>query len=447
MRDGTASQAARQLALACLAVLAVVSAASSPARAQGTPAAPAPPVSSPSQREVPPASTTPAAAPPQPTMQPGFSLTDNGGNYHVGDFTWTFWGYGERVFNPGATSPDFWRRFRQGSELDFPRITPGLRPAFVYELDLADSNFLANGIGHRRGLGRRDLENVFLAIQDAEDPTRLRALVGENTHILSREDNLSSGNLPTVNRSLVLEEHNGTALFGSQFGVEYGMALSPRVSLGLAALDNRGSFNQDRPQYTVGNSLSAKVEATLIDDLEHGRKLTFGIGVDDTRDIPGRTFPLLTAIVQTQIGGVPVRGNKVSGEADAAFTFPALFAKPATIEAEGIYSHFGGSGTDIGGAFAMLQHQVFSAERYGDLDLFARYDFVSLRTAAVGGAAFQQATRLGVNYNLPYSRNRLNLHLEYAHNRATGPAELVQPRGLDEFILELRFSLQPYIRH
>ena len=89
------------------------------------------------------------------SKRPEGKLTDNGGNYHVGDFTWTFWGYGERVFNPGTTSPDFWRRFRQGSELDFPRITPGLRPAFVYEFDLADSNFLANGVGHRRGLGRR----------------------------------------------------------------------------------------------------------------------------------------------------------------------------------------------------------------------------------------------------------------------------------------------------
>ena len=393
----------------------------------------------------PPASTT--AAPPQPTQQQGFTLNDAGGNYRVGDFTWTFWGYGERIFNPGNSSPNYWRRFRQGSELDFPRITSTLRPAFVYEIDLVDSNFLANGIGNRRGFGRRNSENVFFAIQDADDPAKLRALVGENTAILSREDNLSSGNLPTVNRSLVLEEHNSTAIFGPQFGVEYGMALTPRVNIGIAALDNRGSFNVDRAYYTVGNSLSAKAEATLVDDAEHGRKLTFGAGVDDTRDFPARTFPLLTAIAQNQIGGVPVSGNKVSGEADAAFTFPALFAKPATIEAEGIYSHFSGTKTDIGGGYAMLQHQVFSAERYGDLDLFARYDFVSFRTAGVSGAAFQQAARLGANYNLPYSQRRLNFHLEYAHNRATGPVELAQFRGSDEFILELRFSLQPYIRH
>ncbi len=101
----------------------------------------------------------------------------------------------------------------------------------------------------------------------------------------------------------------------------------------------------------------------------------------------------------------------------------------------------------MGGAYAMLSHQVFSAERYGELDLFGRYDFVSVSTAAVSGAAFQQATRLGANYNLPYAQRRVNVHTEYAHNRATGPAGIVQSRGSDEFILELRFSLQPYIRH
>jgi len=434
------SRMVRQLAWTWLAFLC----SALPALAQSAPAAPA---TSPAGREIPPASTTPPAAPAQPTQQQGFSFNDNGGNYHVGDFTWTFWGYGERIFNAGNGPADYWRRFRQGSEIDFPCVRVNLRPAFVYEVDLTDSNFLANGVGNRRGLGRRNFENLFVALQDADDPTKLRGLFGENTHILSREDNLSSGNLPTVNRSLILEEHNGTGIFGSQFGIEYGMALSPKWSFAVAALDNRGSFNQDQPQYKVGNSFSAKLASTPIDDSEHGRKLTWGLGVDDTRTFRERTFPLLTATLQNQIGGVQVSGNKLSVEADAAFTFPALFGLPATIEGEGIYSHFDGSRTDVGGGYAMLQHQVFSADRLGDLDLFGRYDFVSLRTAAVNGAVLQQAIRLGTNYNLPYSEKRLNLHLEYAHNRATGPVELVQSRGSDEFIVELRFSLQPYIRH
>ena len=59
----------------------------------------------------------------------------------------------------------------------------------------------------------------------------------------------------------------------------------------------------------------------------------------------------------------------------------------------------------------------------------------------------RQATRLGVNYNLPCARRRASLHLEYAHNRANGPAEILQSRKSDEFIVELRFSLQPYVKH
>lgn len=431
---------AGRAALVCLAA----GGSTLPAFAQNAPAVPN---TSPAGREIPQASTTPPSAPAQPTMQEGFSLNDNGGNYHVGDFTWTFWGYGERIFNPGEGSKDFFRRFRQGSEIDFPRVTVNLRPAFVYEVDLTDSAFGRNGFGNKRGYGRRNLENVFFALQDAEDPTKLRGLFGENTAIISREDNLSSGNLPTVNRSLILEEHNGSGLFGPQFGVEYGMALSPQYSIGIAVLDGRGSFNTDFPQTSVGHSLSAKLASTPIDDSDHGRKLTWGIGVDHTRSVQARTFPLLTAILQNQIGGVPIRGDKLSVEADVAYTLPALFGQPATIEAEGIYSQFNGSRTNVSGGYAMLQHQVFSAERYGDLDLFGRYDVVSLTTGGVSGHVSQQATRIGANYNLPYSQKRLNLHLEYAHNRDTGPIQLVQSHGSDEFIVELRFSLQPYIRH
>ncbi len=433
------SLAAYRLALACVAI----AGGTMMALAQGAPASP---VTSPAGRELPPASTTPSNAPAQPTMQPGFSLTDNGGNYHVGDFTWTFWGYGERIFNPGNGSKDFWRRLRQGSEIDLPRVTAGLRPAIVYEVDLTDSGFGRNGFGGRRGYGRRNFENLFIALQDAEDATKLRGLIGENTHIMSQEDNLSSGNLTTVNRSLILEEHNGAGIFGSQFGIQYGMALSPQWSIGVAASDNRGSLNQERPQYAIGKSFSAKLSGTPIDDTEHGRKLTFGIGVDHTSAIQDRTFPLLTAILQNPIGGFQVSGTKASFEADVAYTFPALFSKPATVEAEGIYSRFGG-GINVGGAYAMLSHQVFGAERYGELDLFARYDFVLANAAAFNGTVFQQATRLGANYNLPYAQRRVSFHTEYAHNRATGPAGIVQSRGSDEFILELRFSLQPYIRH
>ena len=225
------------------------------------------------------------------------------------------------------------------------------------------------------------------------------------------------------------------------------MALSPQYSIAVAALDNRGSLNQDRPQYNLGNSFSARLSATPIDEKEKGQKLTWGVALDHTRNFRDRTFPLLTATLQSQIGGVQVSGNKLSVEADVAYTFPALFGRPATIEAEGIYSRFGGSRTDVAGSFVMVQHQVFDSGPSGDLDLFARHDAVALKTASVSGQVVQQATRLGVNYNLPYAQRRANLHLEYAHNRASGPAEILQARKSDEFIVELRFSLQPYIRH
>jgi len=127
--------------------------------------------------------------------------------------------------------------------------------------------------------------------------------------------------------------------------------------------------------------------------------------VDHTRGIQDRTFPLLTATLQNSIGGFQVSGTKATFEADVAYTFPALFSKPATMEAEAIYSRFAGR-TNVGGAYAMLSHQVFSAERYGELDLFARYDFVSASTAAFSGTAFQQATRLGTNDNMPYAQRR-----------------------------------------
>ena len=60
-----------------------------------------------------------------------------------GDFRITAWGFAERLIDPDGK--DGWRRVRQGAEFDLPRITPHLRPAFVYEVDLTNSDFLRNG--------------------------------------------------------------------------------------------------------------------------------------------------------------------------------------------------------------------------------------------------------------------------------------------------------------
>ncbi len=380
---------------------------------------------------------------PEPPKQ-GFSFNpDAGVVYQSGDFRVTAWGFAERAIDPDG--PDYFRRVRQGAEIDLPRISDHLRIAGVYEFDLTDTNAFGINPGPRGAFGSRDAENLFVAIQDADDPGKFRLLVGENTHILSRDDNLSSGNLPTINRSLILEEHGSVNNFGTQFGVELQKALSDKVTVQLAALDNRGSLNTPDPRYSVGNSLSGKVILTPVN--KDGRKLTIGAAVDNTRDIRDRVFTLATAIGAKALGGVAATGNKLTGEADIAYTFP-LLGHSTTIEGEAIYSRFSSSRSDVGGGYAMVQFSLFDAPNIGDLDLFARYDVVSLGIASIAGRATQQAVRAGVNYNLPYTSKLASLHFEYAHNTLSGPAAIVTDRTPgDEVRVVLRVSLQRYTRH
>ena len=383
------------------------------------------------------------ATPARADTPDGFSFNPDAGLvFASGDFKLTAWGFAERAIDPDG--PDYFRRFRQGAELDLPRITEGLRPALVYEVDLTNSDFFGD-FGERGHLGRRNFENLFFALQHPDDPSKFRLLVGENTHILSREDNLSSGNLPTVNRSLILEEHGSVNSFGSQFGIEFQNALSDKLTVQLAALDNRGSLNAIDPRYDIGNSLSGKLVLTPINS--DGRKLTLGAAIDHTRHIRDRTFTLATAIGAAPIGGVEATGNKLTGEADVAYTFP-LAGHPTTIEAEAIYSSFSGSNSDVSGGYVQGQFSLFDAPATGDLDLFVRYDLVSLGIDSVDGRATQQALRAGVNYNLPRTNKLVNLHFEYAHNTLSGPDAIVSDRHpADEFRFVLRASLQRYTRH
>ena len=370
---------------------------------------------------------------------------DAGFVFQSGDFKLTTWGFAERIIDPDG--PDSFRRFRQGAEFDFPRMTERLRPAFVYEIDLTDTHFFNNGFGGREGVGRRNLENAFLAIQDVDDPGRFRLLIGENTHILSRDDNLSSGNLPTINRSLILEEHGSVTSFGTQFGVQFQKALSDKLTLQLAAMDNRGSFNQAKPRYEVGNSLSAKLLLVPVNDPDHGRRLTLGVAVDHTREIGERSFTLGTAIGQTPVGGAAASGDKLTWEADAAYTFP-LFGRPTTVEAEAMRSRFSQSRSDVAGGYGMVQWSAFDTAAAGDLDLFVRYDLVSLGQDVISGRAIQRAWRTGFNYNLPHTNKLVSLHLEQAHNTISGPAAIVTGgRNVDEFRVGLRVSFQRYVRH
>ena len=415
-------------------VLLLVAAVTAPATAQTSLGPPAP-----TNSEPPPVQQNPTPLPKQ-----GLSFNpDAGVVYQSGDFRVTTWGYAERAIDPDG--PDYFRRVRQGVEIDLPRLTDRVRPAIVYEVDLTNTNFFGDFGGKGGNLGRRNFENLFVSLQHPDDPGRFRLLVGENTHIISREDNLSSGNLPTINRSLILEEHGSVGSFSSQFGVEFQKALSDKLTVQLAALDNRGSLNTPDPRYSIGNSLSGKVILTPVNG--DGRKLTIGAAVDHTRDIRDRVFTLVTALGAKARGGVAATGNKLTGEADVAYTFP-LLGHATTVEAEAIYSRFSGSHADVGGGYAMVQFSLFDTPQTGDLDLFARYDVVSLGIDSLAGRATQQAVRAGVNYNPPRTNKLANLHLEYAHNALSGPVTIVTDRDPgDEVRLVLRVSLQRYTRH
>jgi hypothetical protein len=381
-----------------------------------------------------------SSTPTQGKPEQGWSYNpDAGFVYQRGDFKLITYGYAERLFDPKGK--DTWRRVRQGTELDFPRFNKKYRSAFIYEVDFTDTNFFRN---RPRA---KIFENLFYAIQDAEDAGKFRVLVGENTHILSREDNLSSGNLPIINRSLILEEHGSVNSFGTQFGVQMQKALSPHYTLALSAQDNRGSLNQPVSRYVVGNSLAAKLTALALNDEKRGRRLTLGAGVDHTRDIRNRTFTLASAISAESLGGTEATGNKLTVEGDITYT-GRIGSRSYTLEAEALRSNFSRSNTSVGGGYAQGQVSLFDSENIGNLDPFVRYDVVRLSRVGIDGRALQQATRLGVNYNLPFAQKLANFHVEFADNRVNGAAALVPAaRVFDEVRFELRFNVTRYTRH
>ena len=352
-----------------------------------------------------------------PTRQGLYFKPDAGIVYQSDDFRLTAWGFAERLFDPDG--PDTFRRVRQGAEIDLPRIGDHLRIAGVYEIDLTDTNAFGINPGPRGPLNSHDFENLFIAVQDADDPARFRLLFGHNTSILSRDDNLSSGNLPTINRSLILEEHGSTNTFGAQLGVQVQKMLSSKVTLLGSIGDNRGGLNAQQVKFSFGRAIAAKIVLNPISDDKRGRKLTAGFAIDRTTGIRDRSFNLATAIALAPSGGVAATGIKTSGEADVAYTV-AIDGHPATIEAEGIYSRFSESRSDVYGGYLMGQVSLFDAPRTGDLDLFVRYDRVSLGADQIARRATQQAIRTGFNYNLPYANKLACLHFEYGHTTVAG---------------------------
>lgn len=380
-----------------------------------------------------------------PTRQGLYFKPDAGIVYQSVDFRLTAWGFAERLIDPDG--PDTFRRVRQGAEIDLPRVSEHLRIAGVYEIDLTDTNAFGINPGPRGPLNSHDFENLFIAVQDADDPAKFRLLFGHNTSILSRDDNLSSGNLPTINRSLILEEHGSTNTFGAQLGVQVQKMLSPNVTLIGSIGDNRGGLNAPQVKFSFGRAIAAKIVLTPISDNKGGRKLTAGLAIDRTTGIRDRSFNLATAVALAPIGGVAATGTKVSGEADIAYTFP-IAGHPTTIEAEGIYSRFSESRSDVRGGYVMGQVSLFDAPSTGDLDMFVRYDVVSLGADQIARRATQQAIRTGFNYNLPYANKLASLHVEYGRSLVVGPDAIVTARcSVNEVRIGLRVSLQQYARH
>ena len=121
---------------------------------------------------------------------------------------------------------------------------------------------------------------------------------------------------------------------------------------------------------------------------------------------------------------------------------------PTTIEAESIYSHFSESRSAVYGGYVMGQVSLFDAPTTGDLDLFVRYDFVSLGADEIARRATQQTIRTGFNYNLPYANKLASLHIEYGHSVIAGPDAIVTDRRrANEVRIGIRVSLQQYVRH
>ncbi|MCO5950862.1 hypothetical protein [Mucilaginibacter flavidus] len=368
---------------------------------------------------------------------------DSGLQYKRGDFTLTTWAYAEGLFSPGDYSA--FRRVRQGMEFKLPAYNLRIngnryRTVLFYEVDFTDNKFF------QATKRFKDWENLFIAFQNADDPNKFRILFGENTHILSREDNLSSGNLPTINRSLILEEHGSVNNFGVQWGLQIQKQINPTMFLQFAMQDNRGSMNTDTPRYQFWKDIAVKVTKTLITSTDKNpERLNLGIAIDRTADITNRSFVLASAINQLSLGSTPATGNKLSFENNLDYT-NCLGKHLYTFEYETIYSRYSDQGLNVAGGYAMLQFQLFDKANAGDLVPFARYDLVNLSNRVQ--AATEQAVRLGFNYNLPFKHKLVNFHLEYAKHFLNGSSQIINPgqRNFDEFRFEFRVNAARYLR-
>ena len=116
------------------------------------------------------------------------------------------------------------------------------------------------------------------------------------------------------------------------------------------------------------------------------------------------------------------------------------------MEYEAIYSNYSDQKLNVIGGYAQLQFQVFDKKQFGDFVPFVRYDLVNLTNPTA--SATEQAIKLGINYNLPFTNKLVNFHLEYAHHLLNGSPAIITTtdKRFDEFRLELRVNATRYLR-
>ena len=368
---------------------------------------------------------------------------DAGLQFKKGDFQWTTWGFAERLFSPSQYPA--WRRVRQGMEFQLPSYPFTIhgnkfRTALVYEVDFTDNNFFQDSKRFKIW------ENLFVSFQNAKDANKFRILFGENTSILSREDNLSSGNLPTINRSLILEQHGSTNSFGTQWGFQFQSQVSKKTFVQASLQDNRGSLNQDKPMYQFWNAVAIKITESILQQTDSSNhKLNIGLAVDQTRNIKDKNFTLTSGINNDVLGNTPATGSKLTFENNLDYT-NTIGKHFFTLEYEIIYSNYSDQKLNVTGGYTQLQFQVWDKKQFGDLVPFVRYDLVTLNNQTA--SATEKAIKLGINYNLPFTNKFLNFHLEYARHFLNGSTSILTTtdRQFDEFRLGIRINATRYLR-
>ena len=198
-------------------------------------------------------------------------------------------------------------------------------------------------------------------------------------------------------------------------------------------------------QFWKGTAL--KVTQNILQPTDSSsRKLNIGLAIDYTRDIPDKQFTLTSGIHQQSLGSTPASGNKLTFENNADYT-DKLGNHLYTLEYEVIYSKYSVQKLNAAGGYAQLQYQLFDGNKSGDLVPFVRYDLVNLSNAA-HEKANEQAFKVGLNYNLPFTHKLVNFHIEYARHVLNGsPAiDITTNKPFNEFRLGLRVNAIRYLR-